>query len=574
MIVSRRELLVALAVFVLLALAWSWPLPLHLGAEIPATGSSLHPMYILYGLSWGANALANDPLNFFQATFFYPYQSSLAFVDHMFALAALAAPVNWASGNIFLGYNIAWLLTFVLSGLGAYLLVRYLTDSAPAAFLGGILFAFYPFRYDSTGLLNVLAVMWIPFALLSLHLWVETRLRRQLFLFLAFTVAQFLSSTYTALFIPPAVALYFIVLLVTDRAATLELLSRQRWIIFAVVLLGLLVLLPFAGPYLEYARAGIGLHRSLPETAPFSAVPLDYLSPAPWGLLGRITPWITESRHSLFFGLVGTALALLWILRRGWRRHLHRPEMLFYLLLAPTAILFSFGSGIGEPGARIPMPFAVAYHLIPGFVSFHDPVRFAVLASLAVAVLAGAGLVSLLPENPRPRRFAHLAGYALAGLAALGLFSGRLHLIRPLPGPTPEIYSWLAGAEGQVVVLELPMPVDEAHEGEAHARYQLYSLRHGKRIVNGVGPFVPPITRQLRERMAHFPDNGSVAMIRDLGVTYVFVHTDLYPPEDLPPLREAIIDHPGLHLRRIQGPTWVVDVIPLGASETRAAAHR
>jgi hypothetical protein len=555
LIVSRRELLAALAIFALLALAFSWPLPLHLGTELPTSGFSLHPMHLLYGLSWGAHALATNPFNFFQATFCYPYQSSLAFLDHMFALAALAAPFNWATGNM-------------LSGIGAYLLVRYLTDSAPAALLAGILFAFHPFRHHSVGLLNVLAVMWIPFALLTLHLWVETRLRRQLFLFLAFAVAQFLSSTYTAIFLPPAVLLYIVVLLITDRSATLELLSRQRWIIFAAAVMGILAVLPFAGPYLEHARAGIGLERTLPETAPFSALPLDYVTPAPWSGLGRLAPWAASARHPLFFGLVGTVLALAWIARRGWRRHPHRPEMIFYLVLAPLAIAFSFGSGIGEPGSRIPMPFAAAYHVIPGFSLFHDPVRFVVLASLAVAVLAGAGLASLFPPGRASRGRYHLGAFLIAGLAAGELFAGSVELLRPLPGPTPEVYQWLAGAGSSVVILELPMPVDEAHEGEAHARYQLYSLIHGKRIVNGVAAFVPPLTRQFRERMQRFPDSASVAMIRNLGVTYVLVHTDLYAPDELETLRAAVSHHPGLHLREIQGPIWVVDVIP-----TRAAAE-
>ena len=85
----------------------------------------------------GAGAFGLYFLRYFDAPFFYPYEQSLSLIDLTFGLAMLAAPVNWATGNMFLGYNVTWLLTFVLSGLGAYLLTRQLTRSVPAALLAG-----------------------------------------------------------------------------------------------------------------------------------------------------------------------------------------------------------------------------------------------------------------------------------------------------------------------------------------------------------------------------------------------------------------------------------------------------
>ena len=543
-----------LAVFLLLAGFFTWPLAAHFGDQVVTSGVDLDPLHMLYALTWGVHALAQNPMGYFHATFFYPYQASLAFLDHVFGLAVLAAPAIWATGNMLVGYNLVW--------LGAYLLTRFLTDSVPASFLAGILFAFYPFRYHSGGLINVLAVMWIPFALLSLHLWVETRLRRQLFLFVAFSVAQFLSSTYTAVFLPPAVILYLLVLLLTERKATVELVTRQRWVILAAVGLGIAVVAGFGTPYFHYARAGIGFHRTLPETAPFSAVPWDFLTPAPGSLLRPLAPWAGQGRHPLFFGVVGTLLALYWVLRRGWRGQRHRPELIFYAWLAVAAGLLAFGSGIGAPGHRLPMPFGVAYYVIPGFSFFRDPVRFVVLASLATAVLAGAGLARLAAVHPGFRRRG--GAVLLVVLAAVELYAAPVHLLRPLPRHVPSAYAWLGSVGGDPVIVEVPMPADESRERPEHARYQLYSLFHGKRIANGVASFVPPVTRELRRRMQRFPSDDSVAFLRELGVTYVFVHPDLYPPDRREALHEAVLAQPGLDMAEDGGEVWVVEVKPPG----------
>ncbi len=570
MIVSRRDLLLALAVFIVLTLAFSWPLAPHMRGQLAVAGPALDAMHLLYAVTWGSQALSDNPFHLFQATFFYPYSSSLAFMDHVFALSVLAAPVNWATGNMMMGFNVAWLLTFVLSGLGAFLLARYLTESTPAAILAGILFAFQPFRYHSLGQINVLAVMWIPFALLCLHLWVETRLRRQLFLFLAFSLAQFLSSAYSGVFLLLAAALYLGVLLVTERGPTLELLTRQRWVILAAATLGLVAAAPFVAPYLQNAVAGVGLDRSLQATAGYSAVPLDFLTPAPGSLLGRLVPWTGHGFRPLFPGVVALILAGTWVAARGWRRHPHRPEMIFYALLAPICGLLALGPTLGRSGHGLPLPFTALFYLFPGVAYLHAPIRFVIPATLGLAVLAAAGLVRLLGDEAhrlQPRR--RLAAYGVAALAGIELFAAPVSLLTPLPRVIPPVYSWLGSVEGNLAIVELPMPLDENHESLDFARYQLYSLVHKKRLANGVASLVPPITAKLRDEMQHFPNHNSVAMLRELGITYALVHTDLYPPGEREELEAEIRAHPGLSVVMVEGPIWIIDVVPRGTAGVR-----
>ncbi len=575
MIVSRRELLLALAVFTALALAFSWPLALHLRHEIPVGTPAADAPNMLYGVTSGAQALSDHPFHYFSAAFFYPYQSSLSFLDETFGVAVMAAPVDWLTGSMFVGFNVAWMLTFVLSGLGAFLLARYLTENTAAAGLAGVIYAFQPFRYHNAGLINVLAVMWIPFALLSLHLWVETRLRRHLFLFLAFAVLQFLCTAYSGAFLILAVLVYLGVLLAVERGSTLELLSRQRWVILIVFGLGMAILAPFVSPYLDNLSLGLAEGRSLGAAALFSARLADFVTPAPGSLLHGLAPWSDAARQPLFPGVVGLGLALYFMLRRGWRHHRHRPEMLFYTVFFLLAASLCLGPAFTAGGRRFPLPFAVVHFVVPGAAFMRAPVRFALPATLALALLAGAGLVRLASLRPRKRPARRAITYGLVAVAALEIFAAPIRLLDPLPHGVPTVYRWLGSVAGPMAILELPMAASERDESTEIARYLLFSLFHKKRLANGMGGFVPPITRKLRARMQEFPDRNSLAMLRELGIGYVLVHADRYPPQEAERIRREVEANPGLTFKIPEDPIWVVEVVPggLGAGSGGATTY-
>jgi hypothetical protein len=551
---SRGQGILALGVFLVLAVVFSWPLVARLSREIPASGQPVDPQHILYGLCWGATALLENPFQFFHATFFFPYSHTMAFLDQMFSLSLLAAPILLVTGSWVAAYNGTWLLTFALSGWGAFLLTRHLTRSAAAGYLAGILFAFHPFRFHSSGILHVVGMMWIPFALLMLHRWVETERRRYLYGFLGFSLAQFLASGYTGAFLVLASALYLVVLCVLRRDAVRGLLRRQWRTLALIVVLGAALLLPFLWPSLRNVYGDPAHHRSLGESALWSARPADFLTPGPGSLFHRLAPFSNVSRQPLFPGLVASFLILVFVLVRGWRGHPRRAELIFYVVLLGAGALLSLGPFLEILGLRIPMPFAAAFYVLPGASFIRSPVRFFILASLAIAVLAGAAVGRL----PRPR--ARRAGLVASVLAGGELLAIPLLLFDPLPGGIPEVYPWLAAREGPGAIVELPMPADEGRETVAAARYQLYSLHHRKRLVNGVGAFVPTINRQVRREMQSFPSDAAVSRLQELGVVYVLVHGDAYPPEVTARLRTAVESRTDLRVVTEKGAVWVIEV--------------
>ncbi len=559
MILSRRELLAAFAFFAVLAVLFTWPTAANITTEVPTAELEMDVLHLLFGVTWGTQALANQPFQYFQANFYHPYHSALSFMEHMFGIAIMAAPINWLFGNIVLGYNVAWLLTFALSGLGAFLLVRYVTESRSAALLAGILFAFFPFRYHNVGLINVLAVMWIPYALLSLHVWRESRERSQLLFFLAFALLQFLCSGYAGVFLLLSTVLYFLVLAILNFRGTLEMLSEERWPLISVAALGIMCALPFILPYLANAGEEIGFRRTLGETALYSAHPLDFVTPAPQSLLAAVTPWADRARHALFPGIVAIALTAFWLIRRGFHDPRHRPEYVFYTVLAAAGAILALGPVLG----RIPLPFAVVFHAFPGGAFVRAPVRFATLFSLGISVLAAGGLM-ILANQLRSRRLGRAVVVVALGAALVELFAAPVAHFRPLPHGVPAVYQWLGMTSGDVAIAEYPMPATEQDETVDHARYMIYALHHKKPITNGVAAFVPPLTRELRTEMQAFPDRRAVAKLRALGVTYVFVHTEMLDPAKLPELRRAIEASPGLRWIGDEEGVWILDVVPGG----------
>ena len=98
----------------------------------------------------------------------------LAFSENLLGLAPITAPVIALTGSPLLGYNAAFLLSYVFSGLGAYLLAFVLTRRHDASFVAALAFAFAPYRLSHTQHLQLLSSYWMPVAIAALHLYIAT----------------------------------------------------------------------------------------------------------------------------------------------------------------------------------------------------------------------------------------------------------------------------------------------------------------------------------------------------------------------------------------------------------------
>jgi uncharacterized membrane protein len=164
----------------------------------------------MWTLAWDAHAFVHQPLSIFDANIFFPNHDSLAYSENLIGSAFFAAPVLWLTGNPVLAVNVVSLLSCVLCGLGAYVLGRRVGLSGPAAVLTGLVFAFSPPRFLRFSQLHLAAVQWIPFALASLHAYLERGDKRDLRLAVAFFALQTLTSGHGGVFALVAILLMLV----------------------------------------------------------------------------------------------------------------------------------------------------------------------------------------------------------------------------------------------------------------------------------------------------------------------------------------------------------------------------
>src|SRR6187549_888013 len=123
----------------------------------------------IWVVSWVAHALTTDPAGVYQANIFYPQRNALAFSEANLVEGAIGAPVWALTHNPYTTHNVVALFSFILSAVGAYYLVRYLTGHRGAAAVAGVLYAFCPFAFARTAHIQLMFTGGIPFCLLAFH---------------------------------------------------------------------------------------------------------------------------------------------------------------------------------------------------------------------------------------------------------------------------------------------------------------------------------------------------------------------------------------------------------------------
>ena len=105
----------------------------------------------------------------FNANIFAPTPFALAYSDAMLLQGSIAAPLIWLGVDPVTAYNIVVLLAFVTAGVAMYALLKALTGSIAIGVLGGLMYAFQPYRYAHYPQLELLWTCWIPLALVAFH---------------------------------------------------------------------------------------------------------------------------------------------------------------------------------------------------------------------------------------------------------------------------------------------------------------------------------------------------------------------------------------------------------------------
>jgi hypothetical protein len=493
---ERRDTLLALGAYTALTVVAFWPLVKGLSSVAIPTGDVFGNIWALH---WVSRHLL-VPSRLFAANIYYPEPQSLASTESLLAQSFVAAPLlAWGASPV-AAYNVVWLLTYPLSGLGAYLLARHLSGSGMGAFLAGLAFAFSSYRIESSVHIQTLSIQWLPFAILFLLRSLASPTLANLCGCGVFVLLQALSSGYYAALLAPVVA---VTILVHVRSTPVRTLVR----VLAALALTALIAAPAFIPYLQ-AQEAHGLARRRQELVSLSALWSSYLRPS--GHLA--SPTLRPLRRLFHEGPAfypGTAVLVLAIAGLALRR---RPTG-FLLALGATGLLLSLGPQVTLGPVSVSGPYD-AIRSLPGYRLLRTPYRMAPIALLPVCLLASIGWASL---DERFRWFRRWAPVFLALALCEGAAVRTSRLFGPMP-QMPDATRWLTAAP-QGPVLELPW---SAYNG----LYAYWSIFHRQPMVNGWGAFAPPASIRIGMIGVRWPGGWASHALRGAGIRYVVVHTD------------------------------------------------
>ncbi len=532
---SRRRSLAALAAFLLLAIAWTWPLAARLSRVSSDLGDPILNTWILW---WNTQAVPFTA-RWWSPPIFYPMPGALALSEHLFGIALVTTPMQWAGLSPVAAYNVAFILSYGLSGFFAFLLARRLTGSTLAAICGGLAFGFAPYRASQLSHLQMLTSQWMPLALLAMHTYLDDGRRRWLALFAGAWLVQALSNGYALLFFPVLLTLWFAWFVDWRRAARRGLALIGTWAASS------LLLVPELLHYVRVQRAQ-GLSRSPSEMLQFSATLRSFLHSSELLRFWPSGPGETQEDF-LFPGitavvLVAAALIAAWLRRRDTRAT--KSPLAFYTAATAIMYLFAFGPAAAGSGTALLHPYTLLT-LLPGFGGLRVPARFALLAVLCLAVAASLAFRRLEPSRPGSRWL--FALLVFAGLSA----DGWMRAMPLAPAPGRALFPEVRGA----AVIELPP--DDVRVNTASMYRQ---MTHGRPLVNGYSGYIP----QHYEILSNALRRGDPSVLTELArgrPLIVTVHEDADPVADYRHLVGAL---PGVERRDVTS-AGIVYVLPAGA---------
>jgi hypothetical protein len=460
-----------LLIYAALAALMTWPLALNMGIAVPGVGyDSWQNMWNMW---WLKRALLDLRNPYFTDALYYPYGTSLYLHTLNPINFILSLPVHAIFGLV-VAYNFIIIGSLCASGYTAYLLAHDVTRDRRAALVGGAVFACsgYLLAQVMGGHTHMVAAEWLPLAALALRRVAAAPSLRRVLLAGALLAVNVLCDWQYFLFIMLWAAFYALAVAWSRRA------PRAALPVVAAVAVAALLVLPLLVP-----TARLALETPTATTEGGAAFRTDhsvdlagFLIPSQlhplWGRAAARAQWFKNhmeiQNKTAYLGVPALALSLLALRRRSGR---------FWMLGAALFALLAMGPLLQVGGAitRVPLPAAFIYALPFANISRY-PVRFIVIAMLALAVAAAIGARALLARlDARPGRAGALLTAVLVGLVALDNLAAL-----PLVGIyIPPVYAEMARDGERYGIFEAPLSY------RSSAGFLLYQTVHGKGIVGG-----------------------------------------------------------------------------------------
>lgn len=555
-----REWLPVTLLFLVLGCVLTWPLVTHMSSGFFGFGNDnwggIWNGKWIHDAFWGPESTGFTR----EIQFPFGYEFDDRYIQPYDRLIAI---VFGAIGDGLFAYNLMVLVSFPLAGVSMYALAKYLTGSAPASLLAGVIFSASPFHVAMSMQYPPMASIFVvPLFVLALLVAVRRgRIVDAAWLGAAFALV-WITSYYYGWF-----AIWFAIpFLIGVAVAGLWRARREHRVVAAmrdgarfVVTRGAVA----AGTFLVIAVPLLIslISKVLSDQGTYARqeADLDYTAVRPWQyvlpphdnpVFGNLTSDVVLTHtgilpvyeQSVYIGVVAGLLALVALVWWSRARPAARVAFIPLLLGAAFCVLLTLGpkipyevTSIGDwlsPGTNphFDGPVAWIYDLSPNFRYYG---RAFVFVSTVLASLAAVGFALLLARFRADRRpwIPWAVTAALSGLVLLEFI-----------GVPPSRFVDLSTPPWVQAVKELPgeAPVIEYPLGEYSSPRSLqdnyWQTRHGHPTVN------PPLTpeSQAFQRSVDDPDSYLTGRIlSQAGVKYAVMRTDL-PAPTFPPYQPAL----------------------------------
>src|SRR5437867_2556777 len=481
--------------FFAVSVVQTWPLIVHMTNSIADSPSAPLPdIYaFIWNLSWVKQAIVDLHTNPYETDYiFFPDGEHLYIHPLAFINGVMCIPLEVATGNLILSWNVLALLLFTFSGLATYALAYRITQNHLAAVFAGFIFAFAPVvMMQFNGRWHISTTWPIPLmALFTLRFLDSGRYRDAAAAGICWALLLYNNQEFAldaAVFLTLFFSYWAVVYFARRDAG-----QFRRLVLGGAIVIG--VWLALGGPLLIPAAidARSGKYNLPAQDEYYSGTIKSLITPSPlWG--PGENPALYHPKHdpvgsienTLYLGGVPLIFATvaLFTLRRTPHRVL--PWWLLFLVF----VILTLGPWLYWDETHklsIPLPYQI-YDNLPFFGDRRSPARMLPFAMLGLAIVAAIGLDFAMSRLKRQYvLLAPVLGLLALGLVGLEYWNPPVHTTRLDP---PNVLEQIRDEPGDFTVLDVPLGRRDGElfnghlEGAAVADY--YQSVHKKRVFGG-----------------------------------------------------------------------------------------
>lgn len=477
-----KTLFIPFTGYTLITLFMTYPVAFKINkgfAGVPGYGDSFDFLWIFWWVKHSITELKVNP--YFTDYLYYPKGLDLSTQTLTFFNSLIAIFLQYFF-SLITCYNILFLFSFIMSGIGAYLLIYYLTKDKISSFICGVIFSFCPYHF-AHGLahLNILSIEWLPFYILFLiKTFKENKKLNGVFLGIFLTLNS-LCDWYYTVYLLIFTFFYLIYTIIFER----NLIKNGLILRFLVASLTFTFLIfPFVYPLLKNVLLGKSyIIRKGYDT--FSADLFGYITPSIlhpiWGkffgnIINKFSGNINES--IVYIGIIPLILFIYSLFLSTLRN-----KTRFWIISAFSFLILSFGPTLHILGksTSIKLPFLL-FENIPFLNLARVASRFSILVMISLVVISGYALNEIFSNFKKIKR-KFITSIIITLLVIIDFLSIPFPMIFYQPH---KVYETLKNDSNDFKILELPFDPQLFN-----SIYLYHQTIHNKKMLTGFTGRVP-----------------------------------------------------------------------------------